>query len=223
MENIAMLMTRLKHDETAAILFTGEMDDGRKVRVVVRPRHRFMGGFVEGEAARWVRVVRTVRFGDGVNTFGLERRGTGEPSTWVTAASDVHGVSGRDATRVIHAAIGDWMRDGQVRNFVSRFGLGDEAAWRLVRDPDAVVVAGFDGGVRFFIDPSRNTASWVPVPWCDEVVETSVELDDSVTPACVVTTDNAGVRRCYFLGDAEVEVLNLRELVALVTSSSGSR
>lgn len=222
MENIVALMNGLKHDETAAILFTGEMDDGRKVRVVVRPRHRFMGGFVEGDAARWVRVVRTVRFGDGVNTFGLERRGTGEPSTWVTTVSDVHVVSGREATRVIHAAIDAWVRDGQVREFVSRFGLGDEAAWKLVRDPDAVVVAGFDGGKRFFIDPLRNTASWVPVPWCDEVVETSVELDDSVTPACIATTDSAGVRRCYFLGDAKVEVLNLREFVSLVTSSSDS-
>lgn len=222
MENIAALMNGLKHDETAAILFTGEMEDGRKVRVVVRPRHRFMGGFVEGEAARWVRMVRTARFGDGVNTFGLVQRGTGEASTWVTPASDVHVVSGRDATKVIHTAIDAWVRDGQVREFVSRFGLGDEAAWRLVRDPDAVVVAGFDGGKRFFIDPLRNTASWVPVPWCDDVVETSVELDDSVVPACVVTTDSAGVRRCYFLDDARVEVLALREFVVLVTSGSGS-
>lgn len=222
MENIAALMNGLKHDETAAILFTGEMDDGRKVRVVVRPSHRFMGGFVEGDAARWVRVVRTVRFGDGVNTFGLERRGTGEPSTWVTTASDVHVVSGRDATKVIHTAIDAWMRDGQVREFVSRLGLGDEAAWKLVRDPEAVVVAGFEGGKRFFIDPLRNTASWVPLPWRDEVVETSVELDDSISPACVVTTDSAGVRRCYFLDDARVEVFGLREFVALVTSGSDS-
>ena len=166
-----MLMNGLKHGETAAILFTGEMDDGRKVRVVVRPRYRFMGGFVEGEAARWVRMVRTVRFDEGVNTFGLVQRGTGKASTWVTTASDVHVVSGRDATRVIHAAI------------------------------DA----------------------WVPVPWCDDVVETSVELDDSVVPACVGTTDSAGVRRCYLLDDARVEVLGLREFVALLTSSSGSR
>ena len=222
MENIAALMNGLKHDETAAILFTGEMDNGMKVRVVVRPRHRFMGGFVEGEAARWVRMVRAVRFDDGANTFGLVQRGTGKASTWVTPASDVHVVSGRDATRVIHAAIDAWMLDGQVRDFVSRFGLGDEAAWKLVRDPDAVVVAGFDGGVRFFIDPLRNTASWVPVPWRDDVVETSVDLDDSISPACVVTTDNVGVRRCYFLCNAEVEVLNLRELVALVTSGSDS-
>lgn len=105
MENIAMLMNRLKHDETAAILFTGELNDGKKVRVVIRPRHRFMGGFLDGEAARWVRMVRTVRFDDGVNTFGLAQRGTGKTSTWVTPASDVHFVSGRDATKVIHAAI----------------------------------------------------------------------------------------------------------------------
>ena len=220
MENIAALMNGLKHDETAAILFTGEMDDGRKVRVVVRPRHRFMGGFVEGEAARWVRVVRTVRFGDGVNTFGLERRGTGEASTWVTAASDVHVVSGRNVTRAIHTAIDAWMRAGQVREFVSRFGLGDEAAWKLARDPEAVVVAGFDGGKRFFIDPLKNAADWVPMPWCDDVVETSVDLDESISPACVVTTDSAGVRRCYFLDDARVKVMGLREFVALIMAGS---
>lgn len=220
MENIAMLMNRLKHDETAAILFTGEQSDGKKVRVVIRPCHRFMGGFVDGEAGRWVRMVRTVRFDNGVNTFGLVQRGTGKSSTWSTTATDVHIVSGRDTTKVIHTAIDAWMRDGQVREFVSRFGLDEAAAFRLMRDPDAVVVVEFDGRKRFFIDPVKNCADWVPVPWCDDVVETSVELDDSVSPACVVTTDSAGVRRCYLLDDARVKVMGLREFVALIMAGS---
>lgn len=220
MENIAMLMNRLKHDGTAAILFTGERDDGKKVRVVIRPRHRFMGGFVDGEAGRWVRMVRTVRFDNGINTFGLVQRGTGKSSTWSTTATNVHVISGRDATKVIHTAIDAWMRDGQVREFVSRFGLDEAAAFRLVREPDAVVVAGFDGGKRFFIDPLKNAVDWVPVPWSDDVVSTSVELDDSVSPACVVTADSAGVRRCYFLDDAKVEVLGLRDFVALIMAGS---
>ena len=79
-----MLMNYLKHDETAAILFTGKQEDGKNVRVVIRPRHRFMGGFVEGDAARWLRMVATAAFRDGENVFGLVQRGTGKACSWST-------------------------------------------------------------------------------------------------------------------------------------------
>lgn len=213
MDNIAMLMNYLKHDETAAILFTGKQEDGKNVRVVIRPRHRFMGGFVEGDNARWVRMVATAAFHDGVNRFGLVQRGTGKACSWSTPATDVLVVTGKDATRTIHAAIKTWMRAGQVRDVVVRFGLDEVAAFRLSRNMDAVVVAEFSGGVQFVIDPQHDCVYPLPDSLNSGTVE-AVSLDESTQPYRIVVTEKTGGLRHYCLADAHVRVAGLHSVLA---------
>ena len=213
MDNIAMLMNYLKHDETAAILFTGKQEDGKNVRVVIRPRHRFMGGFVEGDAARWVRMVATAAFHDDINRFGLVQRGTGKACSWATPATDVLVVTGKDATRTIHAAIETWMRAGQVRDVVSRFGLDEVAAFRLSRNADAVVVAEFAGGVRFVIDPQHGCVYPLPSSLNSEAVDV-VALDESTQPCRIAVTEKTGGLRHYCLADAYVRVAGLHSVLA---------
>lgn len=207
-----MLMNHLKHDETAAILFTGKQEDGKNVRVVIRPRHRFMGGFVEGDAGRWVRMVATAAFHDGINRFGLVQRGTGNTCSWSTPATDVLVVTGRDATRTIHAAIDTWLRARQVRDVVSRYGLDEVAAFRLSRNADAVVVAEFPGGVRFVIDPQHDCVYQLPCA-LDDVSE-AVTLDESTQPCRIVVTEKTGALRHYCLADAHVRVAGLHIVLA---------
>ena len=222
MDNIAMLMNYLKHDETAAILFTGKQEDRKDVRVVIRPRHRFMGGFVEGDNARWVRMVATEAFHDGVNRFGLVQRDTGNTCSWSTPATDVLVVTGRDATRTIHAAIDSWVRAGQVRDVVSRFGLDEVVAFRLSRNADAVVVAELPGGVRFVIDPQHDCVYLLPGSFDNGVVE-SVILDESTQPCRIVVAEETGALRHYCLADARVRVTGLHSvLVESHTAGSGA-
>ncbi|CAB0501769.1 hypothetical protein CIP107510_00796 [Corynebacterium diphtheriae] len=213
MDNIAMLMNYLRHDETAAILFTGKQEDGKNVRVVIRPRHRFMGGFVESDNARWVRMVATAAFRDGANRFGLVQRGTGKACSWATPATDVLVVTGNDATRTIHAAIETWMRAGQVRDVVSRFGLDEVAAFRLSRNADAVVVAEFAGGVRFVIDPQHGCVYPLPGSLNSEVVK-AVTLDESTQPYRIAVAEKTGGLRYYCLADARVRVTGLHGVLA---------
>ena len=147
-----------------------------------------------------------------INRFGLVQRGTGKACSWATPATDVCVVTGKDATRTIHAAIETWMRAGQVRDVVVRFGLDEVAAFCLSRNADAVVVAEFSGGVRFVIDPQHDCVYQLPCA-LDDAVE-AVKLDESTQPCRIAVTDKTGGLRHYCLADAHVRVTGLHGVLA---------